>query len=85
MLEAGVEEPANLRHALLFGTAGEVVAAIARETGRPEHVPYAIAEGLTGFRGWAEVWPAFEQHWLPVVRGESDRLAALEAIAVEFR
>ena len=83
--DAGVEEPRNLRHALIFATAGELVRGIAASRGLPEHVPYVVREGLTGFRGWAEIWPAVERHWMPVVHGTADPAAALRAIAEQVR
>ena len=82
---AGVDEPGNLRHLLLFATAGEVVREIAAARGRPEHVPYVVAEGLTGFAGWAPLWPAVQEHWVPVVRGGGGPVPALEAIAEALR
>ena len=79
--DEGVPEPGNLRHSLIFATSGELVRGIAESRGLPEHVPYVVSEGLTGFRGWAEIWPAVERHWMPVVRGTAEAGAALRAIA----
>jgi hypothetical protein len=81
--EADVAEPANLRHAILFATAGELVRGIAWERGLPEHVP--MMAGLLGFRGWGPLWPPLEEHWLPVVHGRRASLEALEAIAEAMR
>jgi hypothetical protein len=78
---AGVEEPANLRHAMLFATAGELTRIIAAERGLPEHVPYIVAEGLSGFAGWRELWPVVEARWIPVVRAGADPRSAMEAMA----
>lgn len=83
--EAGVDEPGNLRHTLLFATAGEQTVVIAEERGLPEHVPYIVEEGLTGFAGWSHLWPPVVEHWLPVVRGEGDPTEALRAIAQALR
>lgn len=82
---AGVEEPGNLRHAMLFATAGEVTRIIAVERGLPAHVPYIVAEGLTGFAGWRELWPVVEAHWIPVVASGADPRTAIEAMARELR
>ena len=78
---AGLEEPANLRHAMLFATAGELTRIIAAERGLPEHVPYIVAEGLSGFAGWRELWPVVEARWIPVVRAGADPRSAMEAMA----
>lgn len=83
--EAGVEEPGNLRHALLFASSGELVRTIASERGLPEHVPYIVSEGLTGFAGWAPLWPPILEHWMPVVHGRADRMEALRALVEAFR
>ena len=82
---SGVEEPPNLRHAMLFGTAGELVRTIAEERGLPEHVPYVVAEGLAGFAGWREPWSVVEARWLPVIRSGADPLEAIEAMVRELR
>jgi hypothetical protein len=81
--EAGVEEPANLRHAMLFGTAGELTRMIAAERGLPEHVRY-INLGLSDFAGWRVAWRVVEARWLPVVRGETDRIEALRLMAADL-
>ena len=83
--EAGVDEPANLRHAMLFATAGAGVAAIAAERGRPEHVPYVVQEGLVGFAGWAPIWPAVRTHWIPIVGTGADPVPAIVEIARAVR
>jgi hypothetical protein len=63
----------------------EVVREIAAARGRPEHVPYVVEEGLTGFAGWAPLWPAVQEHWVPVVREGGAPVPALEAIAEALR
>jgi hypothetical protein len=80
---AEADEPANFRHALLFATAGELVRSISTERGLEEHVPYVVDQGLTGFAGWAPLWPPILEHWMPAVHG-ADRMAALRALAAEL-
>ncbi|MEQ9398689.1 MAG: hypothetical protein RJQ04_05925 [Longimicrobiales bacterium] len=75
------EPPSNLWHAIIFYAAGWTTRGIARDLGLPEHVPYAVNEGLTGFRGWEGLWPALEEHWAPVLEGRSTREEALERLA----
>lgn len=58
--QAGVAEPQNLWHGIIFATAGEFVRSVAQEEGRPAHTPYWVKEGLVQFRGWASVQPATE-------------------------
>lgn len=82
---ADLDEPANLRHTLLFATAGELAVMIAEERGLPEHVPYIVDQGLVGFAGWAPLWPPVREHWLPLVHGEGDPLEALRSIAESLR
>jgi hypothetical protein len=83
--EAGADLPGNMQHTLLFATAGELTVMIAEERDLPEHVPYIVEEGLIGFAGWAPLWPPTVEHWLPVVRGQGDRIVAMRAIAEAVR
>lgn len=75
------EPPSNLWHAIIFYTAGWATRGIARDLDLPEHVPYAVNEGLTGFRGWEGLWPALEEHWAPVLEERTTREEALERLA----
>lgn len=82
---AGAEVPSNLSHAILFFTAGWIAGEVAREEGRGPHTPYAVAEGLVGFRGWEGLWPALEADWRPFLDREISREEALSRLAVRFR
>jgi hypothetical protein len=42
-----------------------------------------VDQGLTGFAGWAPLWPPILEHWMPAVHG-ADRMAALRALAAEL-
>lgn len=78
--EAGVEQPRNLWHAVIFATAGEFVRDLADREGRGEHIPYWIREGFDGFRGWSTLVPVVNEHWIPVVRSESGRDGGFRAM-----
>jgi hypothetical protein len=82
---AGVEVPANLTHALIFATAGEFVRSIAAGEGRPRYEPYWIREGFETIDGWSHLVAPVNQHWLPIVRGETSRDEGLTALAESFR
>jgi hypothetical protein len=81
----GVQVPDNLTHALIFATAGEFVRSIAAGEGRPRYQPYWINEGFETLEGWSHLVPAINQHWLPVVRGETSRDEGLKSLAEAFR
>ena len=82
---AGATVPDNFAHALIFATAGEFVRSIAAGEGRPRYQPYWITEGFETLEGWSHLVPAVNQHWLPVVRGETSRDEGLKALAESFR
>lgn len=69
----------SLWHAVLFYTAGELVAERI-----PGHVPYADKSGL-----WVRAWPdpdrkLIEQDWLPHMNGKTDLRTALNKLAVDM-
>lgn len=68
---AGVKEPKNLWHALIFATASTFVQSIAVQEGLPPHVPYWSREHFENLRGWHDVVPAVRELWVPVVLGDS--------------
>ncbi|MGD2069087.1 MAG: hypothetical protein PVI57_10480 [Gemmatimonadota bacterium] len=80
----GSDVPRNLWHAMIFATAGEFVRIVAEEEGLPPHTPYWTRGGFGDLGGWAEVVPAANRRWLPVVRGEASRGDALAALAADL-
>ncbi len=82
--EAGVQQPDNLSHALIFATAGEFAASVAAAERLPEHTPYWIKQGFESQKGWSNLVPAVQKHWLPLVRGETSRPEAIAALAHAF-
>ena len=81
---AGANEPENLRHAIIFATAGEFVRLIAASEGAAGYIPYWIRE-LENVKGWKELVRPVSEHWLPVVRGEVSRDKGLNALAENYR
>ncbi len=79
--EASLEVPDNLWHTLIFATAGRFTQGVSEREGLGDHVPYAVDQGLVGFRGWSALWPPVVEHWMPVVNGASDPDVAVRAIA----
>lgn len=74
-LSATDREPdRNLWHAVLFANAGEATRQVLAEAGE-DYVPYAEAHGV--FHSYA---PALEAHWLPFLRGEVEREAAMRRV-----
>jgi hypothetical protein len=69
----------NLRHMLLFATAGWFVADVAEERGG-EHVPYVVATGISTAPDWAPLWKAIQDRWLPAYRGRENPRVALVSI-----
>lgn len=72
--EVGQEPDRNLWHAVLFANAGEATRQVLAEAGE-DYVPYAKAHGV--FHGYE---PALEAHWLPFLRGEVEREAAMRRV-----
>ncbi len=77
---AGIAANPNLYHALIFYTAGYFTRGVAKESGDSSYDPYAVAEGLTGFRGWEGLWDALDAEWPAVLRGERERQDAMDAV-----
>jgi hypothetical protein len=73
--------PANLRHAIIFATAGEFVRSIAANEGSAGYTPYWIREGFESLDGWKELVRLVTEYWLPVVRGDVSRVEGLNALA----
>jgi hypothetical protein len=65
----------NIRHAMIFFTAGEAVRHVV-----PSHVPYAEAFGIWQ-RGMGRFKPALDEVWKPWLEGRGTRGAALAALA----
>jgi hypothetical protein len=82
---ADVPEPPNLWHGIIFATAGAFAQSVAEQERRPAHTPYWVKEGLVQLRGWSEVQPATDAHWLPVIRGETSRSDAFAGFVRRFR
>lgn len=77
--ELGVEPHRALWHGLLFTAAGEAARQALAAAGEPGYVPYAQVNGV--FRGdWAPMLAPLEAHWLPHLRGETDRETALRGL-----
>lgn len=57
--------PSLLSHALIFYTAGELVAEAA-----PGHVPYAVKAGLWNQAGLGAFKPLLDRYWRPYIRGQ---------------
>lgn len=71
---ADVKVPDNLSHSLIFYTAGE-----ATRKAVPEHVPYAVANGLWPRLG-QPVKDALDKAWKPWLDGQGTRNAALTEV-----
>ncbi len=70
--EAGVGVDPNLWHGLLFVTAGEVTRSILEAAGEGPYQPFAEANDV--FSGpWQPLHGPLAAHWLPFVRGKSER------------
>lgn len=80
----GGEPPDQLWHAVLFVTAGETTAMAYEEIGRPGHVHYGDFTGLYSRGVWTALSSALKTHWVPYLRGDRDRVTALEAVADAF-
>lgn len=83
---AGVPEPRDLWHVMIFYLAGETVRRVLAADGQPGYEPHAERSGLydrlPGWRGHAR---ALERHWQPFLDGRTDRAAALAALAESYR
>jgi hypothetical protein len=83
--QAGVEEPENLWHGIIFATAGEFLQGVVSAEGMPAHVPYWTRERFRELHGWREIVPAVEAHWLPVLRAETTQAQGFEALVQRFK
>lgn len=81
---AGGAAPANLWHAVIFETVGWAVQRVAQEEGVGPYLPYAESGTLRTLRGWSELWPALDAHWVPFLEGAGTREEALEGLARWF-
>jgi hypothetical protein len=61
---------AEIGHALIYATAGEVTRRIALLEEAPDHAPFWVRQDFERLPMWAELLPAIEVHWLPAVRGD---------------
>lgn len=64
----------DLTHAMIFFTAGEAV-----RSRVPDHVPYAVTNGMWE-RRMGRFKPALDSAWLPWLRGDGTRDAAIAAL-----
>jgi len=77
--EAGVGVDRNLWHALLFVTTGEVARSVLEAAGEGPYEP--VANDV--FRGdWKPLYAPLVAHWLPFVRGETERRKAARELVV---
>jgi hypothetical protein len=81
---AGLEQPRNLWHGVIFATAGDYTRTVAEREGLPTHEPYWMREAFGELQGWSAVVTAVEDDWLPVLRGAASRDAACSALARRF-
>src|SRR5207244_1335546 len=56
--------PAQLSHALIFYTSGEITSELI-----PGHAPYAVKNGLWNRQGLAPFKPLLDRYWRPYIRG----------------
>lgn len=80
----GGEPPDQLWHAVLFVTAGESTAMAYEEIGRPGYVHYGDVTGLYARGAWTDLSAALKAHWVPYLRGDTDRASALDRVAGEL-
>lgn len=68
----------DLWHAVLFYTAGQMVAGQL-----PGYTPYAIQNGLYN-RGWSGLLPVLDQDWKPYLDGKVDRASAIRRLVSDY-
>jgi len=73
------EPPRDLWHVAIFLTAGELTRQALTAAGSPGYVRYATAQGLERGR-WKSLFAALDSTWIPYLRGETTRDAALAAL-----
>lgn len=77
--KTGVDVHRSLWHGVLFVTVGEVVREVLAAAGEGPYQP--VAEDV--FRGdWEPMKQPLADHWLPFVRGETDREEAARALMI---
>ena len=74
----GKRLPPNVSHGLIFMTAGEAVRRV-----DPDHVPYAVANGVWE-RGYDRIKPPLDDVWMPYLRGAGTRDEAIAALIARF-
>jgi hypothetical protein len=82
--QTGGRFPADLGHALIYATAGEVTRRIALAEGEVEFTPLWTKQSFELSPMWDDIAAAIEVHWLPAVRAERSVDAALQALARTF-
>jgi hypothetical protein len=78
--ETGLRPPANLWHAILFYTSGELTRRALARRGVSDYRPYILDMYEGPFRG---LRPSLETHWQAYLDGKVAREAALRQILVE--
>ena len=61
----GKRPPRQLWHAIIFYTAGELT-----RRAIPQHVPYAVANGIWNREPWSAFRKALDEHWRPYLDGQ---------------
>lgn len=86
---AGREAPERLWHDMIFFTAGDITRFVLANRGQPGYRHYGEFGVYRRGERWAAQLPLLEEHWRPLLEsasiGESDRRAALRAIAGGLR
>jgi len=83
-LQAGGSLPAEIGHALIYATAGEVTQGIALADGVANYTPFWIRQDFQRLPMWEDLLPAIQMHWLPAVRGEQSGDDGLDAVLRAF-
>lgn len=76
-LAEGKSAPADLYHAIIFYTAGELV----RRRLGPSYVPYAYKQGVYTRGEWPRLEVAMREQWQPWLLGQTDLRSTLTALA----
>jgi hypothetical protein len=78
--ETGLKPPANLWHAILFYTSGELTRRALARRGVSDYRPFILDMYERGFRGFRQ---PLETHWQAYLDGKVSREAALRQILIE--
>ena len=78
--ETGLKPMANLWHAILFYTSGELTRRALARRGVGEYQPYILGMYERGFRGFRQ---SLETHWQAYLDGKVSREAALRQVLIE--